>query len=284
MIILTFLLMPLAHSEKQNPAYLIYNSSGQEVNWQKMINSLPGADIVFFGELHNDPISHWLELRVMETLYLEKKGKIIAGAEMFETDQQLILDEYLAKKIDDKRFEEGTKLWNNYTTDYKPLVRFAADSGIDFIATNIPRRYASMVSKGGFESLHGLSEEAKELFMPLPVNYDPDLPGYQKMMDMMTGHGEPDENFPKAQAVKDATMAFFILQNMNPKFTFLHFNGAYHSDFHDGIIWHLLSNKPDLKVMTISTVSQENIFKLDEENLKRADFIIVVPEDMTKTY
>jgi hypothetical protein len=99
---------------------------------------------------------------------------------------------------------------------------------------------------------------------------------------MMAGHGS--ENMPKAQASKDATMAYFILHNLQAGALFLHYNGSYHSDFYDGINWYLKREKPDLKYGTISTVSQKNIKSLLAENKGRADFIICVDEDMTNTY
>ncbi|OQA00134.1 MAG: hypothetical protein BWY70_00790 [Bacteroidetes bacterium ADurb.Bin408] len=92
------------------------------------------------------------------------------------------------------------------------------------------------------------------------------------------------QNLPKAQAVKDATMAYFILSNMLKEGVFLHFQGAYHSDNYEGICWYLKKAKPEMKLMTISTVEQENISVLDKENMNIADFIICVPADMTKTY
>lgn len=268
----------------QNPAYRIFTGEGKEVKWNKMIKELPEADVVFFGELHNDPIAHWLELRVMKELSAAKKEKFVAGAEMFETDQQLILDEYLDGLVDDTRFEEGTRLWKNYKTDYKPLLSLAKDSGIHFVATNIPRRYANLVSKGGFEVLEELEKDAKALIAPIPVKYDPEVPAYKKMMEMTAGHGMANDNFPKAQAMKDATMAHFILKNLPDGYTFLHFNGAYHSDFHDGIIWYLRQSGKKLDIITISTVLQEDLDKLEVENEGKADFIIVIPWDMTRTY
>ncbi|MBE0655678.1 MAG: ChaN family lipoprotein, partial [Bacteroidales bacterium] len=211
-------------------------------------------------------------------------GKVIAGAEMFETDNQLILDEYFAGRFDDKRFEEDARLWNNYATDYKPFLLAAKDQQIPFIATNIPRRYANMVSKGGFESLNGLSDEAKSYIAPLPVPYDPEVPAYKKMKDMNMGHGMSTDNFPKAQAIKDATMAHFILKNFEDGVHFVHLNGAYHSDNRDGILWYLAQYRKGLNIKTITTVLQDNIDKLDDSNNDKADFIIVVPSDMIRTY
>ena len=117
---------------------------------------------------------------------------------------------------------------------------------------------------------------------PLPMDYDANLPGYVKMIEMMGGHG--GANMPKAQATKDATMAYFILQNFKPGNLFIHYNGSFHSDNYDGINWYLKRKQPDLKYATITTVSQKNIKQLLAENKGKADYIICVDEDMTDTY
>jgi uncharacterized iron-regulated protein len=82
---------------------------------------------------------------------------------MFEADNQVVLDEYLKGIITGKQFETEAKMWQNYATDYKPMVDFAQKNKIPFVATNIPRRYASLVSKGGLEALNQLSEEGKKV-------------------------------------------------------------------------------------------------------------------------
>lgn len=101
------------------------------------------------------------------------------------------------------------------------------------------------------------------------------------MQEMMGKHGA---NIAKAQGLKDATMAYFILKNWEKGKTFLHFNGSYHSDNYEGIIWHLKRKNPDLKIISISTVEQADINKIDEETQKKADYILVVDENVTKTY
>lgn len=245
-----------------------------------MIRVLAKKDIVLFGEFHNNPIAHWLELSLAKDL--SEKRAITFGAEMFEADNQLALNDYLSGKINAKGLDSLARLWSNYKTDYAPIVNFAKEKKVAFIATNIPRRYASLVSKKGFESLDTLSALEKTWMMPLPIDYDSTLPGYVKMLSMMGGHGSP--NMPKAQATKDATMAYFILQNYKPGSLFLHFNGAFHSDNYDGINWYLKRKKPELYYGTISTVSQKNIKTLLAGNKGKADFIICVDEDMTNTY
>ena len=64
----------------------------------------------------------------------------------------------------------------------------------------------------------------------------------------------------------------------------MHYNGSYHSDDYEGIYWYLKKGNSALKISTVSVVEQENIKKFNKENKLKADFIIVVPTTMTKTY
>lgn len=266
------------------PAYRLFNQEGKEVKYGKMMEALQEADIVFFGELHNNPIAHWLELEITKDLYEAKNDQLVLGAEMFETDNQLIIDEYFEGKIKQSNFEKEVRLWNNYKTDYKPLLEFARENKLRFVATNVPRRYAAMVNTSGLESLDSLTIDAKKLIATLPIVYDSTLPAYKNMLDMMKGMSHATANIPKAQAIKDATMAEFILKNWKEGKLFLHYNGSYHSDDYQGIVWYLKQAKPNLKIMTITTLEQEDLDQAGEENLGKADFLVLIPESMTKTY
>ncbi|HEX4875836.1 MAG TPA: ChaN family lipoprotein [Chitinophagaceae bacterium] len=265
---------------QQKTPYVLYNSKGKKVSYKKMIKTLAEKDIVLFGEYHNNAIAHWLQLEV--TKDLKQSRDLVLGAEMFEADNQEPLNLYLQGKLSAKGLDSNARLWKNYPTDYAPLVNFAKENKLAFAATNIPRKFASLVAKGGFEKLDSLSSQEKSWIAPLPIAYDAALPGYKKMLEMMGGHGGP--NLPKAQAVKDATMAHFILKYYQPGSLFIHYNGAYHSDNYEGILWYLNKARPELKYATLSTVSQKDIHSLLKENKGLADFIICVDEDMTNTY
>ena len=281
-ILMLFFNLEISYTQ-ENPAYKVFNQKGKQVKWNRIIREASNAEVVFFGEQHNDPIGHWLELRLLKQLSEITETKVIAGAEMFETDNQLIINEYLEGRFDDDKFEDDARLWGNYSVDYKPLLKFARNNKLKFIATNVPRRYASMVYRGGFEVLDSLSDEAKSYMAPLPVNYDPELGSYKNMMGLLMGHGSGSGvNLARAQAIKDATMAWFISKNMEPETVFVHFNGSWHSENKEGILWHLEKYRPGTKVLTIISVWQDNISELSDENKGKADYIVVVPEDMTK--
>ena len=60
--------------------------------------------------------------------------------EMFERDAQIVLDEYLNDLITEKKFLDDSRPWENYKTDYRPLVEFARVNKLNVIAANAPRR------------------------------------------------------------------------------------------------------------------------------------------------
>ncbi|MEN0006487.1 MAG: ChaN family lipoprotein [Bacteroidota bacterium] len=278
-ILSIFLSLSLMGQKKD--AFKIYSSKGKKVSYKKLLKKVKKGDIILFGEYHNNPIAHWLQLEVIKDL--QETKQLVLGAEMIERDNQAALDDYLSGKIDYVGLDTMARLWKNYKTDYAPIVNFAKKNQLPFIGTNIPRRFASRVYlEGGFEALDQLSQEEKTWVAPLPILFDPELPQYKNMLTMMEGHGSPE--LVKAQAIKDATMAYSIMENYENGKTFVHLNGAYHSDFYEGILWYLQQQNKELNYITISTVEQEDIYDLEEENEGRADFIICVDSDMTKTY
>jgi uncharacterized iron-regulated protein len=262
--------------------YQLYDAKGKETSYEKLLNDALKADVILFGELHNNPICHWLEQELTKDVHAAKKGDLILAAEMFEADDQIAINEYLSGKLSEKTFKDEVKLWSNYTNDYKPLLDFAKNNHLQFIAANIPRRYANLVYNKGIEKLDSLDARAKQWICPLPMKYDAQLKCYKEIYESAGGHG--GENLPKSQAVKDATMAHFILQNLAKGKTIIHYNGSYHSNYHQGIEWYLRQEKKDLKILTIGSNEQENVDTLSHSAIDMADYIICNPSSMSKSY
>lgn len=263
-------------------AFELYDIKGKPATYAALLAEAKKSDIVLFGELHDNPICHWLQKELTADLYAEKKENLVLGAEMFEADDQITINEYLSGKISEKTFKDEAKLWNNFATDYKPLLDFAKTNKLNFVAANIPRRYANMVYLKGEKSLDSIDADAKKWIAPFPIKYDGNLKCYKDIFESAGGHG--GENLPKSQAYKDATMAHFILKNWSKGKTFIHYNGAYHSNHHQGIEWYLKQANPSLKVMVIASTEQKDISKLEDKEIGIGDYVIVTPANMTKTY
>ena len=260
-------------------AFAFFTQNGKRTSYRKLLRKSKKADIVLFGEYHNNPIAHWLEVKLTKDLL--GKRSLILGAEMFERDNQDALDGYLQGTIDQKGLDTLARLWKNYKTDYKPWVDLAKREKLPIVATNIPRKYANLVYKKGLQALDTLPSAERKWIVSLPFPYDGNLSQYEKMKKMARHNSE---NLPMAQAIKDATMAESIETHYKKGSLFLHLNGSYHSDFFQGIYWYLRKRNPNLKILTLSTLSQSSLKKLSSEAYGQADFILVVDEDMTGSY
>ena len=274
------------YAQKTPEIYRIFDAQGKEVSYEKMIKTVSATDVVFFGEIHNCVISHWMELKVLEAL-TENNKKLKVGMEMLEADNQLIINEYTSSLISSDRFEEECRLWPNHSTDYEPLVYYAKRHHLPLIATNVPRRYASVVKEKGLAFLDSLSAEAKRYLPKLPIKYV-ENENAQAGFALMGLLGKAKETKPQlmaqAQAIKDATMGWFIAQNLKKGEQMIHFNGTYHSDARNVIIPYLLEYRPKTTISTIRAVRQEEIDKIEEDYLGLADFYICITEDMNMSY
>ena len=236
----------------------LYDADAHPLDTAGAVRRLEGADVVLFGELHGHPAIHQLELELATALVDACGGRVVLGAEMFEADDQLALDEFLSGLIPHRHLVAEAKTWDRYELDYRPLVELAAERGLRFVATNVPRRYAGLVAREGLAVLERLSPEARRWLAPLPIVVDLATPGYRAMAEMgltMGGRMPADPaRLVAAQALKDATMAHFIAANRPDGALLLHFNGVFHSQERGGIGWHLRRRDPGLDVRTLSCV------------------------------
>src|SRR5690606_12546369 len=119
-------LLPLATSAKlaDSAQYRIYNThTKQEISLSELVTEVHNADIVLFGEEHNDSVAHVLQYELLKAMH-ERYAQIALSMEMFVSDDQLVLDEYLAGLITERNLQKDAVLWNNYA-DYRPMVEYA---------------------------------------------------------------------------------------------------------------------------------------------------------------
>jgi len=269
----------ILNAQTPEKEYRIYDVKGKkEIKFDELISQLLSADVVFFGEEHNDSIAHLLQFNVFKGLHEKSRRKVILSLEMFQTDVQLVMDEYLAGLISESNFERDARKWNNYA-DYRPLVEYAKSEGIYVLAANAPTRYTNMVTANGLESLNGLSKQARQLIPPLPIDT---LTGeyYEKFVNLMGGHGNMGTmKIYQTQNLWDATMAWKIAEVLKKKqktHMVLHLNGRFHTDEKLGTFAQLKKYGPKLKAVNISSFAHES---LDHPNWaeweKLGDYVII---------
>lgn len=286
-IFLACFFFPLVVSAQSDslPLYKIYSvERKQEVSLETMVNDLLKADVVFFGEEHNDSVAHVLQLNVLKGLYEHKKSGLALSMEMFQSDVQLVLDEYRNGLIRESNLDKDGRLWKNYK-DYRPVVEFAKENKLYILAANAPSRYTNRVTRSGLASLNEISKEAKALLAPLPVDT---LTGryYEKFSALMGNHMGSMKIY-QSQNLWDATMAWRIsrLAKQHPKKLILHLNGRFHTDEKLGTYAQLKRYAPKLRSMNISSFSHESFAapQWDEwQNL--GDFIIITDPSVKRSF
>jgi hypothetical protein len=128
-----------------------------------MLESLTGHQsptVILIGEVHDDKVAHELQMQILmhcATACRERGRRLVLSLEMFESDVQGVLDEYVLRRgIREEDMLQDARPWNNYQTDYRPLVEFCREFGIRVVASNAPRRYISLMSRGGSTALEAL--------------------------------------------------------------------------------------------------------------------------------
>jgi uncharacterized iron-regulated protein len=271
---LTILLIILSFNFYSQTNYQWYNNKGEKVDFKLVAESCLQKDITLFGELHDNQIAHQFQLEMGRYFFDKMGSKLAVGSEMFERHQVEFLEQYL-KDGDVEKFKKSTELWSNFQTDYYPLLSYCQQNKIPYYATNITRPYANLVFKYGQDTLKTLKQSIIENLCPLPFPMDTTGSQFKELFKMGNEMGGKGLNFAAAQSVKDATMAWFILQNFKENSKFLHLNGSFHSDFYQSICFYLKYYKPSITFATISVVESKKIKNIKKENLAKADFILV---------
>jgi uncharacterized iron-regulated protein len=229
-------------------------------------------DVLVIGEEHDDKHGHKEKLKLIESI--AKDHLIILLMEMFETDQQIVLNEFLNDSIDEKIFESEIKLWNNYS-DYKPLVLFAKEKQIPILAANPPRRLVRILSRRGWSAIQNLPIESKNL---LPTLYSVEAfieDRYEKKIsESLKGHADNSalKQMILAQHLWDASMSEKIYNAFyKTKKKIIHINGRFHSDERMGVVYRL--EKMGIKVLTVSMYPEKNKPRIEDKNL--ADIIYI---------
>jgi uncharacterized iron-regulated protein len=291
LFLLILMTVSAASAQISEANYRVYDAKGNASTLQQILNAAGKADAVFLGENHDDAVAHYLQTEIFKKSFENygKQKKLALSMEMFERDVQTILDEYLSDLITEKKFLDDSRPWNNYKTDYRPLVEFAKENKLAVIAANAPRRYVNMVSRNGRDSLEGLSKEAKKWLAPLP--YEAASEEYsQKFKALMGNMSGDNHNLSKildSQTLWDATMAFSISEFLkrNKNALVVNLNGSFHTEKHLGTAEQLKKFYPKAKVLVVTMRYEDEFTNFDKsKHSDLGDFVILTDAKVARSY
>lgn len=260
MKVMSALLLALAFcfSTVQAAEPVVFTKEGKEISIPDLAKELVKFDVVFVGELHGNQVSHALEIQLLEAMH-KINPKMIVSFEQWERDTQEYVDAYLAGKIEELEFKQFSRPWPNYT-DYRPMMEYAKANKLPVVASNIPRKYASLLRTDGQAGIDKLPAGEKEFIAKERAKFSDDYKN--KFVATMVGAakgGMPvtpaqHDAFFAAQCIKDDTMAESIQAYIKklPGNVVIHYNGDFHSRGHLGTVEALAFREPKLKICVIA--------------------------------
>jgi uncharacterized iron-regulated protein len=290
--------------------YKAFDSKGRAVKLEEIIEALDNADVLFVGETHDNATAHAVEaelLRRADERYSQGAGKrraVALSLEMFERDVQKVVDEYLGGLISERHFLLSSRPWNNYVTDYKPLVEYAREHRLPVIAANAPARYVSRVNAEGPASLSSLSKEARAWLPPLPFpeasaayasKFNSFMSGGRTAATTPAAGTQPAQQTPanphaqttnphggmhllEAQTLRDASMAYaiseFLKRGGGP--LVVQVNGTFHSEERMGVPEHLAHYRKRARVVVVTIVPDAGRTGFDAASMSvLGDFVVL---------
>lgn len=285
--LLLCLLVPVfALAQDMSKHYKIYDVKKQKIiKIDDIIADVANANVLFFGEEHNDSIGHYLEASIFKKLAETYANKVALTMEMFHTDVQPVIDEYLNGNISEKNFIKEARAWNNYK-DYKPMIETAKSNQIAVIGGNAAARYSNAVTRSGLTTLAQFPVTAKSWFAPLPIDTATGR-YYDKFIETLGGHSMGGMKVYQTQNFWDATMAWSIAKyaKANKDKKIFQVNGRFHSDEKLGTLAKLKGYAPKLKILNISSFSADDFNNPSWEKYKDlGDYIIVTDPTLKRTF
>jgi uncharacterized iron-regulated protein len=261
-------------------------SSGSNLAFDELVRRVSSADVVFFGENHDDPETHRVEFGLLDALGSGGRP-VVLSLEMFERDAQQLLNAYLAGRISEAEFLAKSRPWDRYVTDYRPMVELAKEKGWPVIAANVPRPMASAVGRKGLAALDTLTP-AERTWAARDIQC-PDDAYKTRFMESMRGHGSGGaapaagdtlptavaQRYYLAQCIKDETMAESIVDGRRDGAIVVHYDGAFHSDYRQGTVDRVRRRAPNLRLVVITAVPVVDPAAATlKDHAARADYIV----------
>ena len=275
---------PDQDAENSEQHYKIYDVQQRKtITLKQLIIKAAEKQVVFFGEEHNDSIGHQLEQRIYSDL-LEQHPQTALSMEMFSTDVQPVIEEYLAGLISEKNFIKEARAWNNYR-DYRPMLEHAKMAKQPVIGGNVSTRYSNAVSRSGLDVLKKFPKSSRNWLPPLPID-TAEGKYYAKFLTAMDGHVGTMKIY-QTQNLWDASMAWsihsFLKKHKSAKV--FQVNGRFHSDEKLGTYARLLRYSPKTTCLNISCFYSSDFQQPDwQKHQHLADYIILTDPEVKRSY
>lgn len=220
-------------------------SDRQAVSFSQMMADTEKADVILVAETHDNKKHHEMQLDIIRALWA-KKIPLAIGLEMFQSDNQSQLDDWVEGRMTEQNFKAVfARNWSYDWSLYREIFIFARDNRLPMIALNIPKELVIKVARQGFASL--TPEERKNIPSGVTCALNrPQTEFLKKTFSEVFKHeanGKVFTYFCEAQALRNSGMAMNIanVQKNHPRRKLVALAGTWHAVKH-GAPEHLASD------------------------------------------
>lgn len=189
--------------------------TGKTLLFHELIEQLGSKNLIFIGEVHDNPEHHLIQVQLLQALLSQNKLRTVA-MEFFQKPRQSFIDRYIAGESTEPEFLKEVDWNGQWSFDYsfyRPIMLEVKEKAGKILAINAPNDIVRKVARSGLSSL---SADEREL-----VAEDIDLKNerhrdYLKEVFKYNVHGDLEnfEYFYEAQCVWEDTMAENIADYM----------------------------------------------------------------------
>jgi len=186
---------------------ILHTRTGHYISRPDLYTALSYYPLVYVGEQHDNPAAHRLQLEILKAMQERHPGEVALGMEMFNHEQQAVLDRWVSGELGEKEFLRESQWFENWGMDialYRDLLEFCRAQQIPVIGLNVPGPLGRKVS---MTPLDQLDAETRAQLPEMDMS-DP----YQRIMveNVFAAHqgGEAMmESFARRQTLWDESMA-----------------------------------------------------------------------------
>ena len=189
---------------------------GTVLPFEKFIDEIASKEIIFLGEVHDNPEHHLIQLQILQAL-MDAHGPLSIAMESFQKPQQPLIDQYLKGDLTESNFLKKVNWRRAWGIDYhlyRPLLLAAKSHKSEVLAINAPYGIVKKIARHGLKSLDETEREslAKEIDLTNKAHR-----AYLRNAFKQHKHKELKkfEYFYEAQCVWEDTMAENLAEHLN---------------------------------------------------------------------
>jgi uncharacterized iron-regulated protein len=187
---------------------IIQVETGESLSFDRFIDQLETKDLVFIGEVHDNPEHHLIQVQILQAL-TARHGPLTVAMEFFQKPQQAIIDRYMAGESTESEFLKEVnwkKQWSFDYSFYRPLLLAVREHKGKILAINAPNDIVRKVARSGLNSLD--SDERSLLAKDIDLGNEEHRAFLQDVYEQDAHSGLANfEYFYEAQCVWEDTMA-----------------------------------------------------------------------------